>query len=602
MLQHGPLTLGQLQVGCQTLAFGPEAANFAIFDGYLFDQPARTAELDRSGGVLTEVEIVALAYERWGEDLFNHLDGGYLAAVWDAQRGRLIAGHDVFSRHPFFYGQIGRRLFFAPTVNALLESGAFPRIPNRLNLALRVGGFFTLQDDTFFESIHRLRHAHYLAADVDGRCTIHEYWNPLPKDGEPYLPDEQVLEKFEPLLRQAVARCFAVGMDGILLSGGLDSSAIAGIAHQIGQVQGHAPLAAFAFTRTTDEPVSYEQRNQRAIADRLRLPYRASSFLDYLDDRDLVTISIEDTAHSAEPNTSWWAGLYPHFLRSMADAGCTSIFSGAGGDEWLDVDSSYFPDVLRSLSLPKLTLFLGSMRQEGKWRQRSLAQRLSLFARQMMGAYWARCLPNLRRAYRIRRLGGQLPGWLCADPALRQTLQRVLNDEIQRPELDARGRVPASYYEHGKSYLWRFLAESSVCETDFLYAHSAGLRILMPFFDRDLVAMLAQASPWVLLNEGRSKSLNRMVVRRVLPESGVEAQVKDYAPEELRPYFQQIQKYVVSAAEKVGTSRLAGYGIINSDRLSITEKASQGITRDQVAYLYAVVSAETWLKNQLAGE
>ncbi|MCA9906615.1 MAG: asparagine synthase, partial [Anaerolineae bacterium] len=423
-----------------------------------------------------------------------------------------------------------------------------------------------------------------------------------PQDGERYLPDEQVLETFEPLLRQAVARCFAVGVDGILLSGGLDSSAIAGIAHQITQEQGSAPLAAFASTRTPDEPISYEQLNQRAIVDRLGMPYQTRSYLDFLDERDLVTISIDATAHSSEPNTYWWAGLYPHFLRSIVDAGCSSALSGVGADEWLDVDSSYFPDTLRSLSLPRLKLFLGSMRQEGKWRQRSLTQRLSVFTRQMIGAYWAHWLPNLRKAYRIRRIGGQLPGWLCTDTALRQTLQQTLNEEIYRPELDAHSRVPASYYEEGKRYLWKFLAESSVCETDFLYAHTVGLRILMPFFDRDLVTMLAKASPWVLLREGRSKSLSRMVVRRILPELGVEAQVKDYVAEELRPYFQEIQKNVVSAVEKVGTSRLAGYGIINSDKLKVAEKAGQNITYNDTISLYAIVSAETWLKHKLVGD
>src|SRR5262245_31099663 len=103
-LVHGPVSVHQMKIGCQDMAFGRGGGNLALFEGYLFDAQENRHQFGIEDEHWWEVACVARAYERWGADLFDHLDGGFLAAVWDAEAQRLLVGHDVFARCPVYFG------------------------------------------------------------------------------------------------------------------------------------------------------------------------------------------------------------------------------------------------------------------------------------------------------------------------------------------------------------------------------------------------------------------------------------------------------------------------------------------------------------------
>lgn len=93
---------------------------------------------------------------------------------------------------------------------------------------------------TIFKGIYRLPPAHYLLFE-NGRLTVAPYWTPRFEDDRPVSFDS-LRDEFRHLLRQATERQLDGGKAGCFLSGGTDSSTVAGM---IGEVRG-SPAATYS--------------------------------------------------------------------------------------------------------------------------------------------------------------------------------------------------------------------------------------------------------------------------------------------------------------------------------------------------------------------
>src|SRR5262245_39689719 len=128
----GALTVFRPSRGCEIATFGsPSSPSAVVFDGYLFDRDALALDLGLRKAC-NHAELAAAAYQRWGADVFDKLEGSYLVAVWDAQSRRLLIGHDQLGRHPVFYATPPGVVWFSPNILALTSSGHVSRRPNRL--------------------------------------------------------------------------------------------------------------------------------------------------------------------------------------------------------------------------------------------------------------------------------------------------------------------------------------------------------------------------------------------------------------------------------------------------------------------------------------
>src|SRR5690606_32084057 len=84
---------------------------------------------------LSDTEIVAKAYVRWGDGLVNELIGDWAFALWDAARRRLLCAKDPLGWRPLFYGRHEGVLRLATDFRTIL-GGGFPTEPN-LDFAYR---------------------------------------------------------------------------------------------------------------------------------------------------------------------------------------------------------------------------------------------------------------------------------------------------------------------------------------------------------------------------------------------------------------------------------------------------------------------------------
>lgn len=592
--QAGPFTIVQPDRGCEVSRFGHASSRGAvIFDGYLFDREALAAELGLAGSE-SNAGIAAAAYLRWGAGIFDRLDGRYLVAIWDADARKLLIGHDALGHHPVFYAVSREGVWFSSNILALASSGRVSKRPDRMSLAFAMVGWWPEAGRTYFEAISRVRPGHYLAAHPSGTVTEHKYWDPLPDDDEPYLPDAQVLEEFEPALTQSVERRMELGAQGIMLSGGVDSVTVAALAAEHWKAHRTPPLV--AVSARTGGPLSYEERMQSRVTETLAMPHLVSTTPEWTGGRDHVSLSLELTPELPSPSRIYWVGTYTRFYRRTAGQHLHVLLTGAGGDNWLGVAEAHAADLMRRAQLAQLVRFMKSDVATGGASVGRSARRLlwTWGLRPHLDTLSARLTPEMKMRYHRRKWYERLPPWLCPDTALRDELvTRLLSRRT--PPLGPSGRAPRSYYRQAvRAVSNPYMHYEN--ETAYHMETTCGLRLLSPYHDKRLVSFFNRIHPRVLLLTDRYKGLLRPIVARHLPGLGLENQRKHYPRDEQREQLEQFRESAAAAWQKTRFDALARAGIVDRTTAPSEVDGLAGKDFNGLARMFIMMSAERWIR------
>jgi len=198
-----------------------------------------------SGCIVSEVSdamLILHAYAAWGRDCVDHLRGDFSFGIWDTANKILFCARDHLGIKPFYYADFGAVFVFSNTLNCLRQH---PLMTAELNEGA-IGDFLLFglnynNATTTFRDIQRLPPAHSLVVSQD-KLEIKRYWQPPTEGRIRYARSEEYLERFAELLRSAVEDRLRTDKVGILLSGGLDSGAIAVTAREIAKSRGGVPI------------------------------------------------------------------------------------------------------------------------------------------------------------------------------------------------------------------------------------------------------------------------------------------------------------------------------------------------------------------------
>ena len=125
-----------------------------------------------------------------------------------------------------------------------------------------------------------------------------------------------------------------------------------------------------------------------------------------------------------------------------------------------------------------------------------------------------------------------------------------------------------------------------------------GLRILMPYWDADLLEMLYRIPPHLLNREGRSKGLVRQSLAHRFPQLGFERQKKVAFANVFQSMMLQDGKKAWQAMG--GTPALAELGVVDPERLDSTiEGILAGNQLRQAYRIWDVLKLESWIRPRL---
>ena len=181
---------------------------------------------------ISDSGIILRSYQRWGNDCVRHLMGDFSFAIWDINNRHLFCARDFLGVRPFYHCFVNDLFLFCSEARVLAEySGlAFTRNEPRIADALtpHLEGIDTTS--TLYKEIFRLPPAHTLELK-NGHVHINRYWQPEPHATKVCRSDGEYREALTEILTRAVAdRCRGAKDPAVLLSGGVDSAAVLGIA------------------------------------------------------------------------------------------------------------------------------------------------------------------------------------------------------------------------------------------------------------------------------------------------------------------------------------------------------------------------------------
>jgi asparagine synthase (glutamine-hydrolysing) len=483
-LGHARLSIIDLTGGDQPIASEDELTRI-IVNGEFYRYEAIQRELEQSGHRLrtrSDSEIALHLYQDLGPQCLHRLRGEFALVIWDERQRSVFAARDRFGIKPLFYALHDDTLYLASEVKALFAAGVPARWdPESVSHCVDYDGH---QLRTLFDGIFQVPPGHYLLA-TDKHLQLTQYWDfnyPTAGAGSRQVSDADCVAEFRSALDEAVRiRLRADVPVGCYLSGGLDSSAVLGLAAR------HSPEPIRAFTLTFgsgdyDEHAQAKEMATKAGADFFPIPIRQDDLADHFADAIAQSETFCLNAH----------GVAKYLLsRAVRAAGCKVVLTGEGSDEMLGGYAHFRRDMLlydnEGQDRGAVTALLEELD-----RRNSISRGLLSPDGESMP------LDN------VKRLLGFVPSWIETFSARSLKMRALLADDFLKKfgsrephralfsELDVRGQLMGRAPVHQSLYLW----SKAVLPTYILtmlgdrmeMAHSVEGRV--PFLDHHLVEVI----------------------------------------------------------------------------------------------------------------
>jgi asparagine synthase (glutamine-hydrolysing) len=218
----------------ETLPYTDEEAQLTITaDARIDNRHELSSVLGLKDDVMTPDSLYILkAYRKWGHNCCKHLLGDYAFAIWNSRERELYCARDHIGARALFYHAGSENFIFATSPRGIIASGGILVQLQDDWIANILAGVYPRKDMSPFAHTAKLPPAHYLAV-TPGSFNLRQYWDLDTSREIHYRQEQDYYEEMRALLEQAIRACtrsaFPVGAE---LSGGLDSSGIAAIAHR----------------------------------------------------------------------------------------------------------------------------------------------------------------------------------------------------------------------------------------------------------------------------------------------------------------------------------------------------------------------------------
>jgi asparagine synthase (glutamine-hydrolysing) len=504
------LSIIDLEGGDQPLA-NEDGTVHVVQNGEVYNYRELRAELERRGHRFTthsDTEVLAHLYEEHGPAFVERLRGMFAVAIWDSRERRLVLARDRFGIKPLYYRNAGGALSFGSELKSLLRQPGFGRELDLDALEAFLAFNSIPAPLTIFSEARKLPPGHVLTWD-GGQPRLARYARPAPVSAEDVRSedDEELAVEVRERLRDSVrAHLVADVPVGVLLSGGIDSSALTALAAS--ESQGRVSTFSIGFEESSfDELSAARLVAERYGADHHELVVRPDA-VELLP--RLVEAFDEPFADSS---------ALPTYLVSQLAAGSVKVaLSGEGGDELFGGYYTYVADQLAPRLAPAARAVRGLVeRLPSSSAKASLDYRAKRFVR---GAH----LPPLERHHAWKEI--------FSDDARAELLARSRDgaadplDVYRARYAETAGAEPLARLQDVD--LGIYLVDDLLVKTDRAsMAHSLEARV--PFCDA-VVSELALALPSDKKVRGLAKKrLLRRAVAPLLPRTVVRARKQGFS-------------------------------------------------------------------------
>ena len=529
-LGHRRLAIIDLPGGNQPMqADTPDGPVALVYSGETYNYTELRDELRRRGhrfGTDSDTEVVLRGYLEWGGSVAERLNGMYAFALWDARTEQLLLIRDRMGIKPLYYYPTGQGVLFGSEPKAILANPLAEKSVDADGLR-ELFATTKAPGHAIWSGMREVEPGTAVTCDRNGE-RVHTYWSLQATDH----PDDQEtsVSRVRELLDDIVDRQLVADVPRcVLLSGGLDSSAITALAAQqlgargetvrsfavdfLGQAENFVPDP---LRETPDGPFVHD------VAEHVRSQHQDI----VLDPQTLADPDVRRAAVGARDVPLGLGDMDQslHLLFKAIRGHSTVALSGESADEVFGGYKWFHdPQVQQADTFPWLA---AALRPHGP-----------------AGHYLA---PELRAEL-------DLEGYVRAqyERAVAEVPVRDGEDPFER-------RMREICHLH----LTRFVR--MLLDRKDRMSMAVGLEVRVPFCDHRLVEYVFNA-PWSLKTfDGREKSLLRQATADVLPRSVVERVKSPYPSTQDPNYAAELQKQAAEVIDQDGPE----VGLLNQEFLS----------------------------------
>jgi asparagine synthase (glutamine-hydrolysing) len=265
-LAHARLAILDLEGGAQPMSI--EEGDLSItFNGEIFNYVELRAELESVHGrrfaSRSDTETILHAYAVWGDGCVERMNGQWSFAIWDRKRERLFCARDRIGVRPFFWTVHDGCFLFGSEAKSLFAHPGVPRALDVRGLNEVFTFWCTIAPRTVWKDVHELPPGCTLTAEIargDLRVQVRRYWRLDYTVDDSKSAEDRARELRTLLVDATRIRLRADVPVGAYVSGGLDSSVIAGI------VRRHTASRLDTFSVTFEDAEYDESAFQEEVA------------------------------------------------------------------------------------------------------------------------------------------------------------------------------------------------------------------------------------------------------------------------------------------------------------------------------------------------
>ena len=324
-LAHTRLAIIDLSSGQQPL-YNNDRSLCLIANGEIYNYIELREELVSKGYSFrtnSDCEPLMYAYEEYGTDFLEKIEGMFAFALYDVPRQRLLLARDRLGIKPLYYSDTDKGLFFGSELKAIFHlTGETPPVdPNGLIQYLQNN--FTSGKTTICEGIKRLGPGEAMLVDNTGISNRWEYWPVESLTTAPWNFEEASLE-FDSLMSDVITKHLRSDVPiGLYLSGGVDSSALLALLDQHSNFKPETFSIGFS-SKSVKSELTYAQN----AADLFGSHHHAFEV-----DSEQLLKRIVHTVWCADDLMGDYANLPVSILSEEVSKRIKVVFSGEGGDE-----------------------------------------------------------------------------------------------------------------------------------------------------------------------------------------------------------------------------------------------------------------------------
>lgn len=490
---HQPLCTGDKQL-------------WITYNGELYNYIELRAELESSGvrfHTHTDTEVVLEAYRAWGENCLTRFNGMFAFVLWDRSNQQLFAARDRFGVKPFYYYHDADVFCFASEQKALRKN-PFVKTALRMEAVADyfAGSEIEYQPESFFANIIELFPGCALSINLQSNAVKQWAWYSLTINQKFAKPAPERFAAHVELVRERLYEAIRLRMRadvpvGACLSGGIDSSAIAGIMADVVRNHGNVNVGERMklFTAVFDDARIDERRWAQEVVARTQAEWHTVQ-----PQPEELLADLEELIYSQDVPI-WSTSTYAQHrvMKLAAQNGIRVLLDGQGGDELFAGYHPYF------------RAFWSELLGHGEWNT----------LRNEMNAFDGPALKFMLREQLKQRIIPALPAGVRKKLMLRAYSEfRYLNPELIDSYVQRRNtRTPKTLNEMLRGELVNTRLKGYLkCEDRCAMWHSVESRT--PFADDHLLIETVFALPGSMkIREGYTKALLREAAAPWLPDA-----------------------------------------------------------------------------------